>query len=82
MTVTITVRSYAPLPNPPVGFNLGRPFELAVQEGTTLNELVETILAVPRGRIALIAVNGQLGSDNYGLQAQDRVDMFPPIGGG
>ncbi len=82
MTMPITIRSYTLLPHPPTGFKLGHPFELAVEEGTTLAQLVDQMLAIPQGRVALAAVNGQRGNEDYVLQAQDRVDLFPPIGGG
>jgi len=81
-TIAITIRSYTLLPHPPSGFRLGRPFELAVEEGTTLAQLTEKVLAIPQGRVALMAVNGQRGSEDYVLQSQDRVHLFPPIGGG
>lgn len=80
--IHVTIRSYTLLPHPPPGFKLGRPFELAVEEGTTLVQLTDEVLAIPRGQVALRAVNGQRASEDRVLQAQDRVDLFPPIGGG
>ena len=82
MTIPITIRSYPLLPHPPPGFKLARPFELMVEEGTTLAQLIDKVLVIPQGRVALVAVNGQRGSEDYVLQAKDRVDLFPPIGGG
>jgi len=80
--MVITIRSYTMLPNAPPGFRLGRPFDLEVDEGTTLSQLTERVLAIPPGEVALVAVDGQLADEEYVLKAQDRVDLFPPIMGG
>ena len=80
--IAITVRSYTPLPDPPADFKLGRPFEMVVEEGTTVAQLTKDVLAIPQGWIALVAVNGQRSSEDQVLQPEDRVDLFPPIGGG
>jgi sulfur carrier protein ThiS len=82
MTLDITVRSYTSLPNPPPGFRLGRPFELTLEEGTTLAQLVDDVLGIPPGEVALMAVNGERANEDYALELQDHVDLFPPIGGG
>lgn len=80
--MVVTIRSYVMLPSAPSGFKLGRPFELEVDEGTTLSQLTERVLAIPLGEVALVAVDGQLADEEYVLRAQDRVDLFPPIMGG
>lgn len=82
MAITITVRSYTMLPHPPSEFELGRPFELRVKEGTTLAQLTTEVLAVPKGHVTLVAVNRQRQPPHYVLQAGDSVELFPPIGGG
>ncbi len=80
--IGVTVRSYVMLPNAPSGFRLGRPFEVQVNEGTTVSQLTERVLAIPPGEVALAAVNGQLADEEYVLKVQDRLDLFPPIMGG
>ncbi len=82
MAITITVRSYTVLPHPPSNFKLGHPFELKVEEGTTLVQLTSEVLAVPKGHVTLVAVNRQRQPPHYILQAGDSVELFPPIGGG
>lgn len=82
MALDITVRSYLPLPHPPPGFGLGRPFGLTVEEDTTVTQLVDEVLGIPPGEVALVAVNGQRVSEDHTLQPDDHVDPFPPIGGG
>ncbi len=80
--ITLSFRSYARLPNPPPGFQLGHRIELTVAEGTTLAQLIEQVLAVPPDLVALIAINGQVADQEYVLQTRDRVDLFPPMVGG
>ena len=80
--MVVTIRSYVVVPNPPPGFQLGRPFELEVDEGMTLSQLTKGVLAIPQGEVALAAVDGQLAGEEHVLEAQDRVDLFPPIMGG
>jgi molybdopterin converting factor small subunit len=70
------------LPGSSQGLEVGRRLELAVEDGTTLAELVEKVLAVPTTALAVVAVNGQVEGRNYLLQAEDRVDLFPPMTGG
>ena len=80
--VTVTVRSYTPLPDSPPDFKLGRPFELVIERGTTVAQLTKDVLTVPQGWVSLVAVNGQRSNEDHVLEEQDRVDLFPPIGGG
>jgi molybdopterin converting factor small subunit len=80
--VAVTIRSYVMLPNAPPDFRLGRPFELQVDEQTTLARLTDTVLSIPPGEVALVAVDGSLAELDYVIGEQDRVDLFPPIMGG
>lgn len=80
--VIVSVRSYMMLPGSSQGPEVGRRLELAVEDGTTLAELVERVLAVPPTGLAVVAVNGQVEGRQYLLQAEDRVDLFPPMTGG
>lgn len=80
--VTLSVRSYALLPNTPQGSGPGRRFELEVEEGTTLAQLTEQVLAIPEGYVVLAAVNGRVSDLEYVLQSQDRIDLFAPLVGG
>jgi sulfur carrier protein ThiS len=80
--ITISFRTFARLPNPPPGFKLGHRLELTVAEGTTLAQLIEQVLSIPPELVALIAVNRQVAEQDYVLQTQDRVDLFPPMVGG
>ena len=78
----VTIRSYVVPPDPSPEFRVGRPFDLEVDEGTTLSQLIGCVLSIPRGEVAIAAVDGQLARGEHVLKAQDRVDLFPPIMGG
>ena len=80
--VTLSVRSYALLANTPQGMGPGHRFELEVEEGTTLAQLTEHVLAIPEGQVILAAVNGRVSDSEYILQPQDSVDLFAPLVGG
>ena len=80
--VAVTIRSYVMLPDAPPDFRLGRPFELQVDEHTTVAHLTDRILSIPPGEVALVAVDGQLAELEYVVGEHDRVDLFPPIMGG
>lgn len=52
-----------------------------IQEGTTIEQLIRD-LGIPRDIVKLIFVNGKKENSDYCLQNQDRVGLFPPVGGG
>jgi molybdopterin converting factor small subunit len=78
----ITVRSYTRIPDPPAFFREGQAFELEVRAGTTVADLVTDIMAIPKGYVAITAVNGELRDEHYTLKDCDHVELFPPVGGG
>ncbi|MDM8537387.1 MoaD/ThiS family protein [Desulfobacterales bacterium HSG17] len=52
-----------------------------VKEGTTVKKLV-TNLKVPNDIIKLVFINGKRKDITYQLKNNDRVGIFPPVGGG
>ncbi len=70
------------LPNQPQGSRPGSRFEVTLEEGTTLAQLIEERLALPDGFVLVTAIGGQLVELDYVIQDQDHVDLFPPIAGG
>jgi len=80
--IPVTIRSYVLLPHPPPSFKLGWPFEVEVEERSTLKQLLHDVLVIPQGRVTLVAVNRQRRREDYVLQPHDHVDLFPPVGGG
>lgn len=60
----------------------GEAWSLAVGEGTTLKQLVEERLSIPREAVKTVFVNGRSEDDDYILADGDRVGIFPPVAGG
>lgn len=52
-----------------------------LEEGTTIEELIRTV-GVPDDEAKLVFVNGKRKERDYVLKDQDRVGIFPPVGGG
>ncbi len=56
-------------------------FTLDLGDKTSLGDLVDK-LKIPRPEIGVLMVNGRWQKENYLLQDEDRVGIFPLIGGG
>lgn len=54
---------------------------MTVPPGTCVMDLV-TQLAIPEEDVKLIFINGKKEALSYVLQDNDRVGIFPPVGGG
>jgi sulfur-carrier protein len=54
---------------------------LEVEEGSTPKEVLD-LLFIPREEVKIIFVNGQNSGNDVRLKANDRVGVFPAIGGG
>jgi molybdopterin synthase sulfur carrier subunit len=63
------------------GISAGSRLEVALPEGSTVDDLV-THLDLPRKQVKVIFVNGQIQDLDYELQPEDEIGIFPPIGGG
>jgi molybdopterin converting factor small subunit len=59
----------------------GTPFEVDLQEGTTLADLLRA-LQVPDEEVKMTFVNGLAQSEDWQLKDGDEVGIFPPIAGG
>lgn len=57
----------------------GKKFE--IQENTTVEKLILD-LGIPLELVKLIFINGKKQDSSYQLQDNDRVGLFPPVGGG
>ncbi len=53
----------------------------AVPEGTTVEMLMQ-MLGIPDDSVKLIFVNGKMQDKTYSLKDNDRLGLFPPVGGG
>jgi len=77
----IEVRLHGSLENARPGLRAGEPLRLDVPVGATVGEAAQT-LGLTQDAIHLIFVNGALARMERVLEADDRVALFPAIGGG
>jgi sulfur-carrier protein len=54
---------------------------LEIQEGTSVGKLILD-LGIPKDLVKLIFVNGKRQKTAYRLKNNDRLGLFPPVGGG
>ena len=54
---------------------------LEIPEGTNVGNLILD-LGIPRELVKLIFINGKRKDSKYRLKNNDRVGLFPPVGGG
>ncbi|MBU2630241.1 MAG: MoaD/ThiS family protein [Proteobacteria bacterium] len=54
---------------------------LKIPEETTVEKLIAD-LGIPSDLVKLIFINGKMQDLNYLLKHNDRVGLFPPVGGG
>jgi molybdopterin synthase sulfur carrier subunit len=78
----VEVRLFASLRkyHPDTGDSDAFTFELN-NNNTSLGDLVDK-LKIPRQEIGVLMINGKWQKENYLLQDEDRVGIFPLIGGG
>lgn len=54
---------------------------LEIHEETRVDKLISD-LGIPSGLVKLIFINGKKQDHKYQLKHNDRVGLFPPVGGG
>jgi len=54
---------------------------LEIPDGTTVEKLIFDV-GIPKELVKLIFINGKKQNDSYQLKDNDRVGLFPPVGGG
>jgi molybdopterin converting factor small subunit len=60
---------------------LGTPIDVDVPADATLTDLYQT-LQLPADEIKMAYVNGRVQPDDWQLQPNDEIGIFPPVGGG
>ena len=80
--ISITVRSFIPLPEFVEGYELGRPFKMELPRGITVGGLAQKILGKNVKQLGISALNGQLARETLVLSGEDKVDFFALIEGG
>ena len=78
----VEVRLYATLSDKYSDRKAGEPIDLQLEDGTRLSDLLAR-LKIPPQAVHLALVNGR-AIHNYAtpLTENDRVGLFPPVGGG
>jgi hypothetical protein len=79
MPVTVilaaTLRKYVP------GYNGETGYEVSVEPGTNVGDL-SRLLAIPEEEVTLIMIDGVTAAKDAILVGNERVALFPPVGGG
>jgi molybdopterin synthase sulfur carrier subunit len=70
-----TLRHYVP------GYDPYQGISLEVPQGTTVFQVIKQ-LHLPPQEVTLIMVDGRRQEAGYPLQGNERLGLFPPIGGG
>jgi sulfur carrier protein ThiS len=70
-----TLRQYVP------GYDPFQGLTLEVPVGATAAEVI-ALLKIPAKEVTLIMVNGRSQPPDFILQGDERIGLFPPIGGG
>ncbi len=83
--IQITMRLYATLRVYKPAVADGAPdigFSMTLAPGTTMLDVVEKHLRIPRHTVKMMFVNGIVRDDSYVLRDKDEAGIFPPIAGG
>ena len=70
-----TLRQYIP------GYDPSGGMEIFLNGKTTLSELCKR-LNIPKDKIKIIMIDGKSEPFDYELQGDERIGLFPPVGGG
>lgn len=70
-----TLRNFVPGYDPATGV------VMEVKEGTTVAEICQA-LKVPAVKVKIVMVDGRSRKISHGLLGNERVALFPPVGGG
>ena len=65
----------------PEGIRSGRPLEVELPKGSTVDDLI-TALGLPGEEVKVAFVNGRSQEFDYSLSPGDQVGIFPAVGGG
>ncbi len=78
----VEIRLYATFAQYAPTHRAGDPFDVELEESASLTNLIHK-LGIPEGEVHLAIVNGRITHDRLqSLQDNDRVALFPPVGGG
>lgn len=75
LLLAATLRKYLP------GYDAASGYALQVEPGTTVREIVQQ-LNIPEQEVKLIMIDGVGSRWDTALQGEERLALFPPVGGG
>ncbi|MGD0400987.1 MAG: MoaD/ThiS family protein [Syntrophobacteraceae bacterium] len=75
LMLSATLRRYIP------GYNGETGYEVSIEQASTVRDLCRQ-LRVPENEVKLIMIEGVAGDWDSILSGNERVALFPPIGGG
>jgi sulfur-carrier protein len=75
MMLAATLRKYVP------GYNAETGYDMTVEAGSTVRDLAAR-LGIPEDEVKLIMVDGIAAKWEKTLNGNERVALFPPVGGG
>ena len=70
-----TLRKYVP------GYDPAKGVDLSLDKGTTV-AAVCMHMNIPAEKVKIIMINGKSESLDYQLKGNERIGLFPPVGGG
>lgn len=77
----VTVKLFATLVRFKDGSRTGKPFEMELPEGSTVQDLID-VLKIPAEETHIVFINNIIEEAHTKLKDGDVVGMFPPVGGG
>jgi sulfur carrier protein ThiS len=77
----ISVKFYGTLGNYMAGHDPVDGMVVDIPEGSTAKDLID-FLGIPRKKMGIISVDGNLAKKTQRLQCDNFVRIYPPIGGG
>ena len=80
--ITVTIKSFLSPNEPMEDFKLGEPFEFNLPQDTPLGKLIQKMFSKKLEQLGLIAVNGQIASENVVLSHGDKIDLYALLDGG
>ena len=63
------------------GYDPSEGARFLVNRKTTVSELCK-LMNIPEAKIKIVMVDGKSASFDYELQGDERIGLFPPVGGG
>jgi molybdopterin converting factor small subunit len=77
----VKVKLYATFSRYHPGTLAGTPFEVELQEGSTLRDLIRH-LEIPESEVKVCFINARIQELDTRLNDGDEAGIFPPVGGG